>query len=503
MEGVATFLAVTTESHYILHHIAKQEQLEALKEEVNSLETDIASLHAKLAPLEVTSASPNTPHRPPSSTQGSPVQVMATEEWPTSLQDESRPPPLSEGSSAQVQQDVSAVAVLPQSKFDVNTWSVIVGAYIHSDQRTDPLLRVPNDVDYEVQQFVSKAIIMVNEEERASYKLRGVSNVFLRYSPVHGRQCIMDLTLVDEPTGKVLKKRMNLASPIQSVPLRVREDPNYKQVVNVVVPLDNVGERFSAFFEDFQREFLRRRVGVRLILVVYGKGEYDRIHSIVTSSRQWPPSRLLIVQGEEGAEFTRGRALHLGLSQLGDSDLVFLCDTDMVMTREFMERCRVNPVQGRRVYYPIFFSYYNMDYAYHREAKPERPVISRRNGHWVSYSYGMVCLFKSDYTAAGGFNLSITGWGGEDTDFFTRVLDAKLEVLKAPDPGLAHRWHPKHCSPSLTPSQYVDCLGTRNEVLADKKQLASYIMYLEERLGVSPASLEVDSSSTHEPSRVT
>ena len=275
-------------------------------------------------------------------------------------------------------------------------------------------------------------------------------------------------------------------------------------MVNVIVPLNNVGERFTAFFNDFQRDFLRRRLAVRLILVVYGgQGEYERINSIVTSSRHWPPSRLTIVQGREGEEFARGRALHLGLSMLGDGDIVFFCDTDMVMTREFMDRCRLNPVQGKRVYYPVFFSYYNMDYAYHGEAKPERPVISRRNGHWVSYSYGMACLFKSDYTTAGGFNLSITGWGGEDTDFFTRVLDAKLEVLKAPDPGLAHRWHPKHCSPSLTPSQYADCLGTRDEVLADKKQLASYIVYLEEHLGISPAALRVTASLPSEPPHIT
>lgn len=485
MEGTLAFLAKTTESHYVLHYLVKKQQLNVIREEVASLELELTGLHTRVTSTQLTLTSEAPAMRIEESTMLANEQPHPSTTSPL-LQDQSQHP-LSEGSSSQIQPDVAAMAILPQTKFDVNTWTIIVGPYIYSDQRTDPLLRVPNSINYEVQQFVSKAVDIINTEEKAGYTVKEVNNVFLRYSPVFGRQCIMDLMLHDQSSGRVSRKRMNLAYPLQSVPVHITEQPDYKLVVHVIVPLSNVGERFSAFFNDFQRDFLRRRVGVRLVLVVYGEDDFKRITSVVTSTRQWPPSRLIIVQGE--GEFTRGRALHLGLSQLGNSDLAFFCDTDMVMTREFMDRCRLNPVQGKRVYYPIFFSYYNTDYAYHGEPKPDRLVVSRRNGHWVSYSYGMVCMYKSDYVATGGFNLTITGWGGEDTDFFTKVLDTKLEVLKSPDPGLTHRWHPKHCSPSLTPSQYNDCLGTRDEVLADKKQLASYITYLEEHLGIKPATI--------------
>lgn len=499
MEGVVTFVATTTEAHYVLHHLVKQRQLEALRDEVTSLEAEVLRAHTKVSSLfpEVPLQGPTRgPHEVSlqGPTRGPPAMVIQEQSLPTPTYDTpTSQPPLLEGSSTQIQQG-SEAALLPQSRFDINAWTVIVGPYMYSDQRTDPLLRVPKELEYEVQQFVAKAIDMVNAEEKASYTLREVNNVFLRYSPLYGRQCIMDLTLLDG-AGGVLKKRMNLASLPQTVPVQVVERPNYKQTVHVIVPLNNVGERFEAFFKDFQHDFLRRRMGVRLMLVVYGEEDFNRITSIVTGDRHWPPSRLLLVKGE--GEFARGRALDLGLSHLDNDDLAFFCDTDMMMTRDFMDRCRLNPVQGRRVYYPVFFSFYNMDYAYLWEERPERPVVSRRNGHWVPYSYGMVCMYKSDYITTGGFNLSIMGWGGEDTDFFSKVLEAKLEVLKAPDPGLTHRWHPKHCSTTLTPGQYSDCLGTRDEVLADKKQLAAYAMYLEEHLGITPAALMANVSAVH------
>lgn len=50
-------------------------------------------------------------------------------------------------------------------------------------------------------------------------------------------------------------------------------------------------------------------------------------------------------------------------------------------------------------------------------------------GHWVHYAYGMVCLYKSDYSAVGGFDLSRQGWGGEDVELFTKHAKSSLNVI--------------------------------------------------------------------------
>ena len=101
----------------------------------------------------------------------------------------------------------------------------------------------------------------------------------------------------------------------------------------------------------------------------------------------------------------------------------------------------------------------------------------------------MVCIFKSDYGRSGGFDLTITGWGGEDVDFFERVLAAEIDVLKAPEPSLSHRYHEKTCSLSLSPSQFAMCVSSRSEGLADRMQLAEYVYYLEDQYGVGNRSL--------------
>ena len=131
-----------------------------------------------------------------------------------------------------------------------------------------------------------------------------------------------------------------------------------------------------------------------------------------------------------------------------------------------------------------------MDYVYHFKRKPRKYTIKREHGHWVVYGYGMVCIFKSDYTAVGGFDTSIVGWGGEDVKLFDRVTSYGLEILKAPDPSLRHHYHDKVCSTSLNAFQFAMCTSSREESLADKEQLGEYVLNLENQLGIHTAATE-------------
>ena len=107
-----------------------------------------------------------------------------------------------------------------------------------------------------------------------------------------------------------------------------------------------------------------------------------------------------------------------------------------------------------------------------------RRLAARHNGHWAHYSYGVVCVYADDYRKAGGFQLSAKGWGNEDVDFLERTLKAGLEPFRSPDPGLVHRWHPKVCERGALADEgtYQDCLRSRGENLADRIELASYVL---------------------------
>jgi hypothetical protein len=60
-----------------------------------------------------------------------------------------------------------------------------------------------------------------------------------------------------------------------------------------------------------------------------------------------------------------------------------------------------------------------------------------RRGYFRTFGYGIVAVYRRDFDAVGGFDLSIRGWGLEDVDFFDRCLNASawgLRVFRAIEP---------------------------------------------------------------------
>ncbi len=377
----------------------------------------------------------------------------------------------------------------PLTKYELRSWEYFDPRSIFTSGASIPVLDIFGETEEEVQFILKKAVQAINRRESEEYRYQSLVNGYVRYSATHGREYILDVILSGKHTR--VQRRVNIlrAHQPELIVLPDSEPESMNEMINVIVPLSKVNTRFTEFLSMYEELCLRMGENVRLILSVFG-GTEDRkfiSKSINKYIQKYPEAQYTIVTSQD--TFTRGRALDLGMSVLNDTELAFLCDVDMTINQPFFDRCRLNTMLGQRVYYPEFFKYYNMDYVYRFKRKPMSYRIKREHGHWATYSYGMVCIYKADYSAIGGFDKGIVGWGGEDVDLFMKVLRQKLQVLKAPDPALSHRYHEKHCGANLQPSQFQQCLSSRNEGLADRMQLAEYVLYLEDKYGESDRTL--------------
>eukprot|EP00731_Ephydatia_muelleri_P037297 Em0438g2a len=342
---------------------------------------------------------------------------------------------------------------LPPPQHDVTPtfqpWQTITSNTVYSEDTELPAVRVSPALSSELNLLIANALYQINTQESPALEFKKLGSAMVRYNAATGREAILDIELWNS-RNETLTRRVHFRRPPGDI-ISIRETDDYNATVHVIVPISNVEERFRLFLKSYLSS-TRRQPHAKLILVVYGQEEFTHVGLLVAQyTRNRRDTSITILRGV--GEFARGRAMDQGINILANNHLAFLCDVDITIDDDFWNRCRMNAIQGKRVYYPVFFSLYNMDYAYHNKIKPNGFWVSREHGHWVWYSYGMVCIYKSDYLASGGFDTSIVGWGGEDTDFFERVRRrAKLEVIKAPDPSLIHRWHSKHCSASLKPS---------------------------------------------------
>ena len=373
-----------------------------------------------------------------------------------------------------------------QSSSEVTPWVSFSDKTVYTGTSVQPATRITCEMEVELAYVAEKAVQHINMFQEEEVKLRSIQSGYVRYRGSQGREYILDLQLANRYGNS--KQHVEILRPHEPV-LMFKEVPvlSRPEVVNFVVPLTHVTERFAEFLKMYEHICLATAESCRLVLSVLGKKDLSHIkQSIAELEAKYPKGLFKIVVSSSSKLFSRARALHFGLSALNGSDLAFLCDADMRITnKHFLDNCRQNAIQGKRVYYPEVFLYYDMSYAYRFDRKPAQFAITRRHGHWGTYGYGMVVLYKSDYDQTTGFDISNEGWGGEDEDLFQKLVKANLEVLKAPEPLLYHRYHERVCDHNLGAAKMAACQSSRSELLADRMQLADYVRYLEQKCGVT------------------
>ena len=379
---------------------------------------------------------------------------------------ESKPPP------------ISTFVSNPRNQYELTTYEFFDQYFVFEGNMVYPkgTLRKQRHRKSELSAVLSQAVQQASNQYRSSLRLKKIYGGYVRYNPQAGTEYIVDMSLSDaHRPNQDIEMRVGVLRPMAANYLPLGETMDTTTTINFIVPVSGVNERFKQFMHTYEDISLKYHENTRLLVVVYSAEDFSLVNSTMQQYRRlYPLSQMDIVR--DSGPFSRSRALHFGVSRLAPQELAFFCDVDMKIEHHFLRRCRSNTIRGARVYFPMFFKFYNMKYAYWNEKKPDHLTISRKNGHWASYSYGMVCVYKSDYDSVGGMDTKIVGWGEEDVEFFQKVLRKRLNVMRAPDTGLFHYWHKKVCPKSLNQVQYKHCLSSRGENLADRIELASYIL---------------------------
>lgn len=366
----------------------------------------------------------------------------------------------------------------PANKFQYQHWHYFDPFYIYSDDTIDPYVSVKAYKYYslELKRAIQEAVNVVSKRHHpARMKFKRLHNGYVRHDPLQGNEYVIDATFAERRRPrKTYNERVRILHPLASGYILQAAKNDLSEKVHIVVPISDVTQRCFEFLSMFANVSFSTKEATHLVLVVYGEDDLTRIEEKVESYRQvYTEAEISVIKGV--GTFSRSKALDQGMKSLQLNDLAFFCDVDMTIERAFLNRCRRNTVEGKMVYYPEVFKLYNPKFT----GSNHNRKISRKQGHWVNYGYGMLCIYKSDYDTIGGLNTNMLGWGGEDVDFFEKVLKSKMEILQSPETGLIHRWHPNVCShDTINKSNREPCINSRSEVLGDKTELAKYIYEL-------------------------
>uniref|UniRef100_A0A6B0VFC7 Hexosyltransferase n=1 Tax=Ixodes ricinus TaxID=34613 RepID=A0A6B0VFC7_IXORI len=371
---------------------------------------------------------------------------------------------------------------------DLLTWDFFSKS-LYSDQVTNPRRRMETFHEVSINNVISDLMELTNRYSKQRGRVIEFKDVLYGYhrlDPLHGADYVLDLLLTYRKyRGRKMTLPVRRHAYIQQPfsQLRIREVASQKTrrpVVRFVLPLCGRRATFERFLRTFRAVCLEGDDACTLLVVQFRhQTEADDLEGTLVAEEvlgvDYDRGRVEFVPGS--GEFSRAAALELGASRFSAEELLFFVDVDMVFDAGVLRRIRSHVTCGRSAYFPVIFSQYDPAYVggvtEHRVAM--EPRVAPGEGYWRQFGFGIVAICRSDLAAVGGLDVTIRGWGKEDVDLYDRVVASNLTVVRAPDPGLVHVFHPVECSPSLPRTQYEMCLGSKWNSVGSEQTLAALI----------------------------
>ncbi|CAD6190874.1 unnamed protein product [Caenorhabditis auriculariae] len=248
--------------------------------------------------------------------------------------------------------------------------------------------------------------------------------------------------------------------------------------IHMIMPLRGRAEIFARFATHLKNVCQRSNGednNVSLLIVLYSSEDEARNRETIEFLRASSIPVKVLEMGD--AAFSRGIALMQGAAMLPHNALLFFTDVDMLFTCDALHRIRLNTILNAQVYFPIVFSEFSPEsWSENDRLLADAFHYGRRRGYFRHFGYGLAAMYKADLMAIGGFNTKIEGWGKEDVDLFEKVIAyGKLRVIRSPEPGLVHIYHPIHCPETMKKEQLDMCRGSKAASLASIDTLVEQV----------------------------
>jgi len=391
-----------------------------------------------------------------------------------------------------------------------NRWDIIVWDYFTEDYTLTCPGEIPkcelNGIDkLDVQNIIQIAISRLNEKyspQGLVIEKKKLINGYRRFDPQRGMEYILDLLLnivIEEEKKEIeLSHRVDLLRPLSEVEIIPMPYVTESAKVNIILPI-TAHDRpyFEAFLDSYAKVCLNAGENAGLSVVFI----YDPDNAAkIKSNDLFVEQKDLLQQYETRYRNDKGDAklipwisiktevpsqlkiMDIISKKFTDDTLFFLASVASNMNSNFLNRCRMNTIQGWQSFFPIPFSQYNPDIVFKKSPVPENIEVKPTTGRFDIYSFDEVCIYKSDYTTAksnlaASVNVQETQGtisGAIDThDVYDLLVKySQLHVFRAVEPQLTRRYLHRNCEIQNGDDIFHRCERSNAEGLASRTQLA-------------------------------
>jgi hypothetical protein len=147
---------------------------------------------------------------------------------------------------------------------------------------------------------------------------------------------------------------------------------------------------------------------------------------------------------------------------------------------DFLNRCRLNAIEHRQIFFPIAFYQYHPKIIARTQPIANNSTINLHKSHgWFNaYAFEHVALYANDYINLKQILLKYNVTNSTSNIYDLFVQWSNLHVLRAPDQSLRVHYRPVQCE-SLkrnNPNEFSRCQMQQEKGLASRSQLAMLVI---------------------------
>lgn len=272
-----------------------------------------------------------------------------------------------------------------------------------------------------------------------------MGNALKRTDPLRGTDYFLEVDVRDKD-GFFSTRFLHGLHELLPAQVTSLSTADYKSTkVNFVVATPPVSRGFQQFMMSFENSFLARKPmeHVGMLVVMYSDGRlkaYDKdlfaVSTLINLYRsKYPEADLRLVTTSEN--YSRIDMLRVASMEHASYELLFLADIHIDYSMQFLERCRMNAVEDKQVYFPSVFNPYNPAEFYKEKILypyATKFQLNERRGSWMQNSFHLACVFNYDLMKA--LNEGDMKWNLIDQ--FIRLK--QLNIFRSVEPGLVHLW---------------------------------------------------------------
>lgn len=296
----------------------------------------------------------------------------------------------------------------PLNRFDVIRWSYFNETHSFMPNDFDVILPLNHVQKREINDIKSKCIEWINNKYGNGQKLK-IVNFYRKFDATRGLEYIVDVSLPE-------MKRLELIKPLNKIEL-VPDVPyvteNSKIIMLLPIRIKEEIESASSFLNQYENLFLKNHnhQTVLLLLLIYQPSDQGDVYghikveagqlqnkykfssakiawiSITSANENQIPSELAYID-----------IVMRKISFSFDANLLFLhCRVNMLLSFDFLNRVRLNTINGYQVFFPIPF----VEYRIRSQVKPLKNFDVRKdNGYFDQTNYNYASFYLRDYKKA-------------------------------------------------------------------------------------------------------